>query len=108
MVSGASLSFSISYSRRPTSHRCKQVVAAFPPDLLYEDFVEAGRRLALFLRNEQACDVVIALTHMRLPRDEVLSKSVPGSFLFLPILFLFFFYYFFLYFFNIFISKKST
>eukprot|EP00662_Eupelagonemidae_sp_cell21_P021322 gene21322-63899_t len=43
-------------------------------DIEYEDFVAAARRLCPQLR-EQGCDVVIALTHMRVPNDERLATS---------------------------------
>jgi hypothetical protein len=42
----------------------------------YTDFVEVGRDLALHLRQEEHCDLVIALTHMRAPNDERLARSV--------------------------------
>lgn len=45
-------------------------------DLEYRDFVPEGRRLARELR-EQGADVVIALTHMRLPNDVRLARNVP-------------------------------
>eukprot|EP00295_Goniomonas_pacifica_P048322 CAMPEP_0175908896 /NCGR_PEP_ID=MMETSP0108-20121206/6829_1 /TAXON_ID=195067 ORGANISM="Goniomonas pacifica, Strain CCMP1869" /NCGR_SAMPLE_ID=MMETSP0108 /ASSEMBLY_ACC=CAM_ASM_000204 /LENGTH=869 /DNA_ID=CAMNT_0017230955 /DNA_START=3 /DNA_END=2610 /DNA_ORIENTATION=- len=44
-------------------------------DVEYVDFVEEGRRLALQLRGE-GVDVVVALTHMRLPNDERLAQEV--------------------------------
>lgn len=43
----------------------------------YESFVDVGRKLARLLRTEQKVDFVIALTHMRVPNDELLAKSVP-------------------------------
>lgn len=42
----------------------------------YLDFVEEGRRLAAQLRDD-GCAVVIALTHMRQPNDELLTASAP-------------------------------
>ncbi|KAJ1527198.1 hypothetical protein ONE63_008729 [Megalurothrips usitatus] len=44
-------------------------------EILYIDFVEAGRRLATQLKQE-GCDYVIALTHMRTPNDRKLAESV--------------------------------
>ena len=43
----------------------------------YLDFVEEGRRLATQLREEEGCAMVIALTHMRQPNDELLAASAP-------------------------------
>jgi 5'-nucleotidase len=40
-----------------------------PSTLSYVDFVEAGRAAAQRLRGEHGCDVVIALTHLRLHND---------------------------------------
>ncbi|KNE59811.1 hypothetical protein AMAG_05269 [Allomyces macrogynus ATCC 38327] len=51
-------------------------ITSLPPGLVFEDFVEAGRRIAVSLRNEHRCDMVIALTHMRLPNDERLAREV--------------------------------
>ncbi|XP_065064336.1 trifunctional nucleotide phosphoesterase protein YfkN-like [Rhopilema esculentum] len=45
-----------------------------PRDVTYEDFVECGRRLADTLRKEGA-DLIIALTHMRVPNDVRLLES---------------------------------
>jgi len=47
-----------------------------PGDVTYEDFCPCGRRLAKQMREEGA-DVVIALTHMRVPNDELLAHEVP-------------------------------
>lgn len=46
-------------------------------EIIYEPFVECGRRLAIELRNNDHCDLVIALTHMRMPNDEILAVQVP-------------------------------
>jgi len=45
--------------------------------IIYEDFVECARRYNKILREEHNCDLVIALTHMRVPNDELLTRSVP-------------------------------
>ena len=33
--------------------------------------------MATKLRNEEECDVILALTHMRVPNDQLLAKEVP-------------------------------
>lgn len=43
----------------------------------YEDFVVCAKRYYKFLKEEEKCDLVIALTHMRVPNDELLTRSVP-------------------------------
>lgn len=48
-----------------------------PPQVDYEDFVSAGTRCARSLR-EAGADVVIALTHMRLPNDERFARESEG------------------------------
>lgn len=45
-----------------------------PRDLEYEDFVECARWWSQRLRADHGCDLVIALTHMRLPRDLHLGR----------------------------------
>ena len=42
------------------------------------DPVKTGIEMSRFLREEQKCDFIIALTHMRLPSDRLLAASVPG------------------------------
>lgn len=39
----------------------------------YTHQVEVGKRLANYLRKDKKCDVVIALTHMRIPNDNAFS-----------------------------------
>ncbi|CAF0987732.1 unnamed protein product [Brachionus calyciflorus] len=46
-------------------------------EIIYEDFVLVGKRLANELRNVDKVDYVIALTHMRLPNDLELAEEVP-------------------------------
>lgn len=50
---------------------------AFIPDhgLLYLDFISEGDRLGKMLKEEYFCDLVIALTHMRLPNDVLAAES---------------------------------
>ena len=43
-------------------------------DIIYEDFVSAGERLAAQLKEDYNCDLIIAITHMRLPNDRRLAK----------------------------------
>lgn len=50
---------------------------SLPPQVDYEDFVGAGTRCARSLR-EAGADVVLALTHMRLPNDERLARESEG------------------------------
>lgn len=45
-------------------------------DLEYEDFVEAAKRLCQFFKSEKV-DLIIALTHMRVPNDDLLAEKVP-------------------------------
>ena len=42
----------------------------------WEDYVTVGRELAVQLRERDQVDLVIALTHMRIPNDERLAASV--------------------------------
>lgn len=44
----------------------------------YTDFVVAARELERQLRDAAGCDVVIALSHMRLHNDLKLAAQVPG------------------------------
>lgn len=46
-----------------------------PGDIDYEDFCPCGQRLARQLK-EQGCEIVIALTHMRMPNDFLLAHEV--------------------------------
>ena len=45
-------------------------------DVVYLDFVTKGKELCNILA-ENGCDLIIALTHMRAPNDEILAASVP-------------------------------
>jgi len=47
-------------------------------EVVFEDFALAGTRLAKFLREEKKCDVVIALTHMRMHNDRRLAEMAEG------------------------------
>lgn len=48
-----------------------------PDTLEYTDFVEVARKLAVKLREEEKCDMVIAITHFREPNDERLAREAP-------------------------------
>ncbi|KAI8062232.1 Metallo-dependent phosphatase-like protein [Gongronella butleri] len=53
-------------------------IPSFPSDLIYHDFVTVGKELATLLRDPQGphkCDLVIALTHMRVPNDVKLAQE---------------------------------
>lgn len=42
----------------------------------YRDYITTARELSAFLRKEQKCDFIIALTHMRVPNDRLLAENV--------------------------------
>jgi 5'-nucleotidase len=46
-------------------------------ELEYTDFAVVGAQLADVLKSEHHCDVVVAVTHMRLPNDR-LAARIPG------------------------------
>lgn len=48
-----------------------------PNDVVVQDFCEVGKELSVYLRNEEGCHLIIALTHMRWPNDRLLLKNVP-------------------------------
>jgi len=45
-------------------------------DVIYNDFVSEGRKLAKYLKDKEKVDYVIALTHMRSPNDCRLAENV--------------------------------
>merc|ERR1719197_1070563 len=47
-----------------------------PEDVIYEDFCPCARRLAKDLKEKQGAEIVVALTHMRVPNDELLAQEV--------------------------------
>ncbi|CAG0894512.1 unnamed protein product [Darwinula stevensoni] len=49
-----------------------------PEEVEYVDFVIRGQELAHYLKVEQGCEFVIALTHMRLPNDIRLLELAPS------------------------------
>lgn len=48
-----------------------------PEEVDYEDFCDCARRLAKSLREQEGAELIIALTHMRVPNDELLAHQVP-------------------------------
>ena len=54
------------------------LAAINPNEVTYTDFVEMGNILATKLKDEDSCDIVIALTHMRNPNDIKLAEKVPS------------------------------
>lgn len=48
------------------------------PPVEYTDFVVEGEKYAQLLRSKHNCKIVIALTHMRLSNDVLLSTKVAG------------------------------
>ena len=46
-----------------------------PDEVIYSDFVETARTLCAELR-AQGCDLVIAVTHSRVPNDTRLAQEV--------------------------------
>lgn len=46
-----------------------------PDDVEYEDFCPCARRLARQLKEKQGAEIVIALTHMRMPNDYLLAHE---------------------------------
>lgn len=48
-----------------------------PGEVRYTDYVQAARELEATLRSEERCELVIALTHCRVPNDERLARECP-------------------------------
>ena len=48
-----------------------------PNEVIYNDFVEVANNLSRKLKDEDNCDIVIALTHMRNPNDIRLAENAP-------------------------------
>jgi 5'-nucleotidase len=61
-------------------HDCLATLATVDPELVvFEDPKECGRRLAAALKaGATPCDIVIALTHQRMPNDRALALAVDG------------------------------
>ena len=45
------------------------------PPVKYDDFCDSAQHYSHLLRTEHACDMVIALTHMRVPNDQRLARE---------------------------------
>ncbi|KAK3703755.1 hypothetical protein RRG08_040940 [Elysia crispata] len=48
-----------------------------PDDIMFVDYIQAGTHLSNLLR-QQRCELIVALTHMRVPNDKRLAENVPG------------------------------
>jgi 5'-nucleotidase len=54
-------------------------VSSWPPNFIYKDMAETGKALSVRLRDpegEHKCDIIIALTHARVPNDIALAKNL--------------------------------
>ncbi|KAG6379246.1 5'-nucleotidase [Boletus reticuloceps] len=51
-------------------------VPAWPPNFMFKDMAKTGREMSQRLRGEHQCDIVIALTHARVPNDIKLAKDL--------------------------------
>jgi 5'-nucleotidase len=51
------------------------IISLEEDDYIFEDFVKSGRKWCKKLR-EEGCELIIALTHMRLPNDKKLTQKV--------------------------------
>ena len=40
---------------------------------IYRDYIETAKEMSAWLREKKHCDVIIALTHMRVPNDRILA-----------------------------------
>lgn len=47
-------------------------------ELEYREFVECAQKMSHLLREVHKCDLVVALTHMRVPNDRKLASLVPS------------------------------
>lgn len=45
--------------------------------LKYIDYIQCAKRLCEKLKKEYKCDLIIALTHMRIPNEIILAQQVP-------------------------------
>ena len=52
------------------------IVSLEEEDYIFEDFVKSGKKWCEKLR-ESGCEIIIALTHMRMPNDKKLTSKVP-------------------------------
>ncbi|KAF8556890.1 Metallo-dependent phosphatase [Imleria badia] len=54
-------------------------VSAWPPNFKFKDMANTGKELSQILRGEHRCDLIIALTHARVPNDIQLAKDLLAS-----------------------------
>ena len=40
---------------------------------IYRDYIETAKEMSAWLREKKRCDIIIALTHMRVPNDRILA-----------------------------------
>lgn len=53
-----------------------ETINALPPNLIYRSASAVARELIPKLREEEGCEVIVALTHMREPNDNKLAEQV--------------------------------
>ncbi|KAH7889945.1 Metallo-dependent phosphatase-like protein [Phlebopus sp. FC_14] len=51
-------------------------VPSWPPNFKFKDMEDTGRQLSQLLRTDYKCDLIIALTHARIPNDIELAKGL--------------------------------
>ncbi|KAI9568934.1 Metallo-dependent phosphatase-like protein [Boletus coccyginus] len=54
-------------------------IPSWPPNFKFKDMAKTGRELSRQLRGEHQCDLIIALTHARVPNDIRLAKDLLAS-----------------------------
>jgi 5'-nucleotidase len=54
-----------------------------PDDIQFTNIIESTNEWSAYLRQEQGCDYIIALTHMRVPNDLLLAEKSTGVDLYL-------------------------
>ena len=47
-------------------------------DVLYQNYKRTAVEYAKKLREEEGCNYIIALTHMRVRHDEIFAREIPG------------------------------
>jgi hypothetical protein len=70
-----------SYKKELISNSIYFPMYRFPPELIYCDFIEVAKDLSRQLKDPNGAhhvDLVIALTHMRVPNDVKLANSTKG------------------------------
>ena len=45
--------------------------------LEYDDIIDHSKKMCSILKEEHHCDMIVALTHMRVPQDKYLPTEVP-------------------------------